>query len=129
MNLIFVDTNIFIESFVRKGTKSDKSNNLLKKEVGLYTNSLVISEIEWVMRAGYKIEKQDIVRSISKILVSDIGIDNKKLLINVLNYYESNNVDWTDCLNMFLLKDKGISTVYSYDNGLNKFNWIKCLVP
>lgn len=129
MKTNFVDTNIFIEMFVRKGSKSDKSYQFLVNESSLRTNYLVISEMEWVMRAGYKIAREDIVRSIRKILTSDVEVDSKKILINTLNFYELNNVDWTDCLNMFLLKVENISTVYSYDKGLSKFDWIKRLEP
>lgn len=129
MKGIFVDTNIFVEMFVRSGKKSERSNRLLKKEDDLCTNSLVISEIEWVLRAGYGVKKEDIVRSIKKILTSGMEIDDKKLLINALNFYEAKNVDWTDCLNMFLLKEEKISDVYSYDKELNKFDWIRRLEP
>lgn len=129
MKGIFIDTNIFVEMFVRTGKKSERSNKLLKKEDGLCTNSLVISEVEWVLRAGYGVKKEDIVRGIKKILTSSVEIEDKKLLINVLNFYEAMNVGWTDCLNMFLLKEENITGVYSYDKGLNKFDWIKRLEP
>lgn len=129
MKGIFIDTNIFVEMFVRTGKKSERSNKLLKKEDGLCTNSLVISEVEWVLRAGYGVKKEDIVRGIKKILTSSVEIEDKKLLINVLNFYEAKNIDWTDCLNMFLLKEENITGVYSYDRGLNKFDWIKRLEP
>ena len=129
MDYRFIDSNIFIEVYARSGDKAEKAKSLLTKNQSLFTTNLVISEVEWVLRAAYKLDRRKISRYLKKILVSDIKIDDKKLLINVLNYYEMNNVDWTDCLNMFLLKGKDISIVYSYDNGLNKFNWIKRLEP
>lgn len=125
----FVDTNIFVEMFVRKGEKSNRSFHFLNTVSGLYTNCLVVSEMEWVMRAGYKVEKKDIIRSIRKILTSDIEIEDKNILIQTLSFYENNNVDWADCLNIFLLKNAKINKVYSYDKGLNKFNWIERLEP
>ena len=76
-----------------------------------------------------KEKKEIVVRCLKKILTLDIKIDNKKLLMNALNFYEINNVDWTDCLNMFLIKKEKITSVYSYDKGLNKFDWIKRLEP
>jgi len=125
----FVDTNIFVEVFARKGNKSDKCKQLLQSEKNLATSSLVISEIEWVLRYAYKQDKNEIVRYLKKILSTEMEIDNKKLLINALNFYENSNVDWTDCLNMFLVKKAKINQVYSYDKGLNKFDWIKRLEP
>ena len=125
----FVDTNIFIEVFARSGDKSDRSRKLLESSNNLTTSSLVFSEVEWVLRTGYERKKELVVRCLKKILTLDIEIDNKKLLMNTLNFYEMNNVDWTDCLNMFLVKENKISKVYSYDEGLNKFDWIKHLEP
>jgi predicted nucleic-acid-binding protein len=125
----FVDTNIFIEIFARKGLKSDKSKLLLKENQDLMTTSLVISEIEWVLRSAYLLDKLTVSRYMKKILASDMAIDNKKLLIDALEYYKSNSADWTDCVNMFLIKNKGVKEAYSYDLGLGKFKWIKRLEP
>jgi len=129
MHSNFVDTNIFIEVFARKGEKSDRSRKLLESGSSLTTSSLVFSEVEWVLRAGYEEKKELVVRCLKKILTLDIEIDNKKLLMNALNFYEANTVDWTDCLNMFFVKENNISKVYSYDKGLHKFDWIKRLEP
>ena len=129
MQSSFIDTNIFIEVFARKGIKSNNSKKLLERNVGLTTSSLVFSEVEWVLRAGYEAKKELVVRCLKKILTLGIKIDNKKTLIDALSHYETNNVDWTDCVNMFLIKEDKVSKVYSYDKGLNKYNWIKRLEP
>jgi predicted nucleic acid-binding protein len=129
MSKALVDTNIFIEIFARKGEKSDRCKRLLETSQGLYTTQLVITEIEWVLRAGYEVGKNVIVRCLKKVLASNIEIENKKLLIKALDFYETKNVDWTDSINMFLAKDMKIGSVYSYDKGLTKFSWIKRLEP
>lgn len=125
----FIDTNIFLEIFTRSGEKSDKSKKLVGADESICTSMLVASEVEWVLRSFYKMEKRLVVKCLRAILSSNTKIDNKKLLINALGFYEENNVDWTDCLNMFLVKEKNIDKVYSYDNRLNKFNWISRLEP
>lgn len=129
MDSKFVDTNIFLEIFARNGIKSEQSKKFLEKGKDLMTTDFVISEIEWVLRTAYKLNKEKITNYLKQILTSDVEIENKKFLINILNFYESNNVDWTDCLNMFLLKSEDISTVYSYDKGLGKFDWVKRVEP
>lgn len=129
MKLKFVDTNIFIEVFARSGPKSESSKVILKNEQYLYTSSLVVCEIEWVLRYAYEMKREDISIYIKQLLLSDIHIDNKKVLINTLNFYEHNRVDWTDCLNMFLLKDQKIDQVYSYDKGLKVFEWVTRIEP
>jgi len=125
----FLDTNIFIEVFARNGDKSEKCKKLLKQESILCSSSLVISELEWVLRYAYRMDRRAISIYIKQVLLSDIEVDNKKVLINTLNLYESHNVDWTDCLNMFLIKDQKISEVYSYDKGLKVYGWITRLEP
>lgn len=129
MDSRFVDTNIFIEVFARSGSKSEDSIELLRKDKNLMTTDFVISEVEWVLRTAYKSDRKSISIYLKQILTSKIEINNKKFLINVLNFYEFNNIDWTDCINMFLMKDQNISKVYSYDKGLNKFDWVKRLEP
>jgi predicted nucleic-acid-binding protein len=74
-------------------------------------------------------KKDLVVDCLKKILTSSVEIEKKKIIVNAVNFYGKNNVDWTDCLNMFLLKNEDISTAYSYDKGLNKFDWIKRIEP
>lgn len=125
----FLDTNIFVEVFARSGDKSDKCKKLLKQESLLCTSSLVLSELEWVLRYAYKMDRTNISIYLKQVLLSDIEIDRKKILMNTLNFYEANNVDWTDCLNLFLIKDQKITEVYSYDKGLKVFDWVTRLEP
>ncbi len=129
MGCRFVDTNVFIEVFARKGFKSDKSKKLLKEAKNLMTSGLVISEIEWVLRSAYLLKREDISRYIKNIISSKIIIEDRKVLIEVLEYYSSNNVDWSDCFNMFLIKEQEVGEVYSYDKGLAKFGWVRRLEP
>ena len=75
------------------------------------------------------IPKKDVILCLEKILRLDVYIDSKKILIQALECYKQNSVDWTDCLNMFLMKEEGVTDVYSYDRGLSKFDWINRLEP
>lgn len=129
MNACFVDTNIFIEIFTRIGKKSDLCKTLLETGHNLVTSSLVISEVEWVLRSFYELPKKDVVRCLEKILMIDVDIDNKNIVLQTLQYYKKYSVDWTDCLNMFLAKELNVTEVYSYDKGLKKFDWIKRIEP
>lgn len=129
MNVCFVDTNIFIEVFTRLGKKSDACKHLLETAKNLVTSSLVFSEVEWVLRSFYELPKRDVVRCLEKILTLNIEIDNKKTLLSAVQFYKENFVDWTDCFNIFLMKNEGVQTMYSYDKGVQKFDWIKRLEP
>lgn len=125
----FVDSNIFLEILTRRGKKSDLAKKLIQSNSSLCSNLLVFSEVVWVLDSFYEMDKNLIIGCLRKILTSKVEIDEKKLLVDVVNFYEKNNVDWTDCLNMFLVKKAKIKQVYSYDKGLGKFDWVKRLEP
>jgi len=130
MKVKFVDTNIFLEVLARKGEKSDRCLLLLEKGTDLWTSSFVISEIEWVLRSGYELERELIVSYMKRILsLSGLRIENKKILLKALEFYEGSKVDWVDCVNAFMLKKNEIEGIYSYDKHFDRFDWLKRLEP
>ena len=130
MNLKFVDTNIFLEAYFRKGEKSDKCLRLLKSDENLYTSWLVIGEFEWVLRSVYGLERPEIVKLISSVIsFSGLEIPDRKLVAQALKLFESLNLDWTDCLNATLSKNLEIDEVYSYDRDFEKVKFLKRKEP
>ncbi len=126
----FVDTNIFFEVLVRKGERSDRCLELLERGEKLWTTAFVISEIEWVLRSGYELKKEEIVTYLRKIFsLSGLRVENRKTLLHALEIYENNSVDWVDCVNAFLIKKKGLKEVFSYDKHFDRFDWIVRLEP
>lgn len=125
MKTKFIDTNIFLEVLVRKGERSDKCLAMLESEKNLWTSSFVIAEIEWVLRSGYELKREEILFYLKRIFsLSALKIENRKILLSVLDIYENTNIDWVDCINAFLAKKKGIKEVFSYDKHYDKFDWV-----
>ena len=121
----FVDTNIFLEVLARKGERSDRCLEFLEKGEKLWTSSFVISEIEWVLRSGYELKKEEIVAYLKRIFsLSGLRIESRRGLFLVLEIYERTNVDWVDCVNALLMKKKGLKEVFSYDKHYDKFDWV-----
>lgn len=130
MNTKFIDTNILLEAYFRKGEKSQKCLQLLKSDENLYTSWLVIGEFEWVLRSVYELEKSEIVKLIGSVInLSRLEIPEKKLVAQALKLFESLDLDWTDCLNATLLKNLGIDGIYSFDRDFDKIKGIKRLEP
>lgn len=130
MRTNFVDTNVFLEVFARKGAKSDRCLVFLEGGAGLWTSQLVITEIEWVLRSGYELEKKEIVSYLRRIFtLSNLKIERKKILLRTLELYENSKVDWVDCINALLMKKKGIKDIYSYDRHFDNFDWVRRLEP
>ena len=129
MSTNFIDTNILLEAYFRKGEKSDKCLRLLKSDENLYVSWLVIGEFEWVLRSVYELKRSEIVKLISSVInLSSLEIPDKKLVAQALKLFE-NHLDWTDCLNAVLSKNLKIDEVYSYDRDFDKFPGIKRREP
>lgn len=125
MKTRFVDTNVFLELFVRNGEKSDRCLELLENGEKLWTSAFVLSEIEWVLRSGYDLKREEIVPYLKRIFsLSGLKIENRRLLLLALDYYENSSVDWVDCINALLMKKKGLREIFSYDKHYDKFDWV-----
>lgn len=130
MNTKFIDTNILLEAYFRKGEKSQKCLQLLKSDQNLYASWLVIGEFEWVLRSVYELKKSEIVKLIGSVInLSGLEIPDKKLVAQALKLFENLNLDWTDCLNAALSKNLEIDEVYSYDRDFDKIKDLKRLEP
>ena len=130
MKSSFVDSNIFLEVFARRGEKSDRSLALLQSAMSLWTTDLVVAEIEWVLRAGFELPRADITLCIKRILAfPSLAIDQKKELVEAIGLYEDSTADWIDCVNAILCKKKGIPQAITYDKHFDRFSWIKRIEP
>src|SRR3989344_5424527 len=130
MSTKFIDTNILLEAYFRKGEKSNKCLQLLKSDENLYASWLVIGEFEWVLRSVYELKRSEIIKLISSVInLSRLEIPDKKLVAQALKLFESLNLDWTDCLNAVLSRNLEIDEIYSFDRDFDKFPAIKRLEP
>lgn len=126
----FVDTNIFIEILMRKGTKSDRSLKLLESGDPLWTTTLAFAEVEWVLRDWFECPKAEVVSYLKMILsYQNLEIVERKKLAEATALYEKENIDWTDCFNLTVVQEKKQSEIYSFDKHFDKFSGIKRLEP
>lgn len=125
MKTSFVDTNVFLEVFARKGERSDRCLALLEGGKKTWTSSFVVAEIEWVLRSGYELKREEIVFYLKRLfLLSNLKVENRKILLLALDLYDNSSVDWVDCVNALLMKKKGLREIYSYDKHYDKFDWV-----
>lgn len=130
MDSKFVDTNIFIEILMRKGIKSDRALKLLESDGPLWTTTLAFAEVEWVLRDWFELPKKDVIDHLKRILsYKNLEITEKKLLVEAVGLYEVNNIDWTDCFNLAVVKEEKQSEIYSFDKHFDQFPGIKRLEP
>jgi len=117
----FVNTNIFLRFLLwDDAPKAEACRKFFKKAIEhrevLYTTSLVIAEIVWVLEKSYHYSKVKVAYALLQILSTDnLEIEDKEILMESLGLYHLKNIDYIDAYNAIMMLEKGIKTVYSYD--------------
>ena len=131
----FIDTNIFIRFLVndipQKADACEKifKNAVAKKET-LFTTEMVIAEIVWVLESYYELSQQEVQEKVEKILnTPNLICPHKDLILNALTIYGEKNIDYIDAYNALILKNKGITELYSYDKHYDRMDWLTRLEP
>jgi len=131
----FVDANIFIRYLTNDvPEKADACEELFRRAIEnretLFTTDLVIAEIVWVLESFYELPKKEVQDKVEKILnTAHLICPNKELILNALTIYSEKNIDYIDAVNAFILKDKGIRELYSYDSHFDRIDWLTRLEP
>ena len=84
---------------------------------GAFTIGEMLAEVVYVLQGVYKLDRKDISSSIG-VLLNEIDIQNKPVIKEALNEYETTSLDYVDCLlyaRTKLFKDP----VVSFDKKLN----------
>ena len=131
----FVDTNVFIRFLTNDvPQKADACEKIFKRAIekkeSLFTTELVIAEIIWVLESFYKLKKEEVRNKLEKILnTPNLMCPNKNLILIALTLYSKKDIDFIYAYNALILKEEGISEVYSYDGDYNSINWLTRLEP
>lgn len=131
----FVDTNIFLRLLLwDDAPKAEACRKFFKKSIEhnelLFTTPLVIAEIVWVLEKFYHYHRTKVVESLLQILITDnLQIEGKEILMESLGLYQLKKIDFIDAFNAVTMLEKGISTIYSYDNHFNTIKSIRRQEP
>lgn len=133
--MIFLDTNIILRYLTwDEPKKARKCEELFKrstegKEI-LYTTTLVIVEVIWILEKAYKLSKGEIVTHIQMILnTPNINFNEKDILLSAIGLYEIKNIDFIDAYNAISMEAEGIDSIYSYDTHFDLIPPLKRLEP
>ena len=124
--MIFIDTNIFLRYFEEK--ESSECNRveelfhaIISGEVTCFTNTMVISEIIWVLDKYYGWDRQEICDNIELILnTPNIKIKERSILHYAISIYRQYGFDFIDSYNYSYIKANNSSGIYSYDKHFDK---------
>ncbi len=124
--MIFIDTNIFLRYFEQKESPECKRveelfHAIISGDVICFTNTMVISEIIWVLDKYYGWNKQEICDNIELILnTPNIKIKERTILHHAILVYRQYGIDFIDSYNYSYIKANNSSGIYSYDKHFDK---------
>ena len=124
-NLVALDTNAFIRFLIGDDELNHRKSVKLfaeieSEEINALLLESVFAEIVFVLEKIYKVERKLITEHLSSIIsLRGIRSQNKKVLLNALELYQSNKIDIVDCIlaSYCILDDINI---YSFDKKLIK---------
>ncbi len=126
MKKIFIDTNIFIRFLVDDNHKMRNETKKLFEYikggvVKAETDVIVLVEIIWVLSSFYRVKKDKIFEYLTLLLnLKNLVVKEEKIIVNALNIYLKNNVDFIDAFIASYGINKKIKYIYSYDKDYDK---------
>lgn len=125
--MIFVDTNYFLRLLLSDVTKQHQQAEFLflqgaAGKLKLFTSTIVIFEIYWVLSSFYQKKKKELAAVLEKIFQLEfIKMDEKNVLQQALVIYKKTNFDLEDGYNLALAKEKAVSRFRTFDQKLAKY--------
>lgn len=124
--MIFVDTNYFLRFLLKDSEKQFlKTKTLFEDAVSgklsLFTSTIVIFEIYWVLTSFYKTKRKSIYQNLTNII--DLGIiliSDKEILLKALEIFNSTTFDLEDSYNLIYAKQNKTSQLATFDKKLEK---------
>ncbi len=126
--MIFIDTGAFISKYIENDQYHKKSLLLWDKIIGksnLYTSNHVIDEvITFLMRntiPSFAVEKANLLyqTDVYKILHSEI--EDELHALRILDKYKDQDLSFTDCLTVSLMKRDNIKEIFTFDKHFQLF--------
>lgn len=129
MNKYYLDTNIVIRFLLQDHkTLSRKANRIFEEadngDCSLILTDVAVAEAVWVLTSVYKIERQKVGETLTKLIIKrGIICRNKIVMIDALSKFSEVNCDFFDCYFAALAEDSG-DGVASFDSDLKKFSGV-----
>lgn len=96
-----MDTNVILR-FILNDNKEQHTiaKNFIQKaiqgEYNIYIPTIVLFEVNWVLKSHYKIEKSKIIDIIQTTIDLRLELENQEIIKNTLIYFERNNISLED---------------------------------
>jgi len=124
--MVFVDTNYFLRFLLDEPDRQhQEAVKLFRKgasgEIELFTSTIVIFEIYWVLYSFYGKEKKAVKEILGDILEMDfVKLEERVVLNRALDYLEELKYDFEDAYNLALALGKEVQDFRTFDKKLEK---------
>lgn len=123
-----IDTNILVRFLV--GDDHDQAQvvyNLFKKvelnKNELFVSLLVVLELLWVLESAYKIERNNIINSLSDLtLMPILKFENLEAIQKFIIAAKNSKYDLSDLLIAHASSSSGCETVFTFDKKASKYS-------
>jgi len=121
----FVNTNYFLRLLIKDNNQQFKIAYAFFKKASEYqintlTSTVVIFEIFWVLSSFYQKQKKQVISLLENILKMDfVEIEHRQTLIEALELYSHNFLDFEDCYYIIFAKNLSANLV-TFDQKINK---------
>ncbi|MFH1181950.1 MAG: PIN domain-containing protein [Candidatus Woesearchaeota archaeon] len=141
--LCMIDTNMLIYMFeesyeVRHELANELLEDILNSKVNAAISSQVLSELFVNLTSGNKkIVAAPLSISTAKMIIADIaktgrfkvfGVEPSTVL-EAIKLKEDSGAPYWDCLIAAIMREHGMSKIYTEDDGFRKIGWIEVINP
>jgi len=124
-----LDTNVLLRYLVRdEPTQAARATRELERDERFLVGSIVLCELVWVLEAGYRFQRRDIVMTLEKILATaQFEVEGKDLALAALDDFRRSTADFSDCLLGRRNRGAGAVETVTFDRGLRGLEGFRLL--
>ncbi len=120
-----LDTNILVRYIVQDDTEQSAiANNIidgLNSDNSAFIACVVLCELNWVLKSGYKISKEQAIDILEKIITIPVfNIEHFDCCLKALKSYKNGQADFSDYLILEIAKLNGYKRVLTFDKNALK---------
>ena len=123
--MIGLDTNVVIRYLLQDDPQqAERATAFIEHQLSVenpgYISLVVLTEIAWVLRSCYGIDRDNISRTFRALLETrQLWVERPDLVVRALRGYAVNAADFSDALIVELARDQGCTETVSFDRKAN----------
>lgn len=123
-NIALLDANVIVRFLIGDGGELYDHSRRIFEEIENNTRKVrlldsVLAEVVYVLLEVYQVSRKDIIRSLIPIVeMRSIRMENETVVINALEIFYQENIDFVDALLCAYNKVKGLEVI-SFDKQVN----------